>query len=213
MPPKRKAINAFKGVKPSNKPLKKNGNNATFIKEGGDTNKTGKTYIPKVKIESPSPALLDRSQENEHDNNAKTNKGYFFSFALNNILQQKVKSNYQGSICWKSFTFPSIIHFPTLPNNTQYFGLDLIEAESERTIWTHKPAIWKELFESVEEFDKTGQFEPISTMFHGVLSCPLRAIPKGPNDTQFFISSTGQKIQHWIMLIPMPADCVPFEYI
>ena len=43
-------------------------------------------------------------------------------------------------------------------------------------------------------------------MFNGILACPVRAIPKGPNNTKTFQSVKGQKIQHWILLVPMPAD-------
>ena len=217
MPPKRKAKNVIKGIKPDKKPSPSNANHSLSFTEESDTknkNISGKNNISNIKFEYPSPTLSDKIQKDEFDNNQKTNKGDFISFALNNLLKRKAQINSQGSICWKSFIFPSIIHVPFVPKGTQqYFGLDLIEAESERTIWTHKPSIWKDLFETVEEFDKTGQVETISTMFHGILACPVRATPKGPNKTQTFASAKGQKIQHWIMLIPIPADGVPYEYI
>ena len=50
-------------------------------------------------------------------------------------------------------------------------------------------------------------------MFKGILACPVRAIPNGPNETQTFKSPKGQNIQHWIMLVPMPADIEPSKYI
>ena len=94
-----------------------------------------------------------------------------------------------------------------------FFGLDLIEEESKCTLWTHKPNVWKDLFDSVLELSKTGQVETINPMFHGILACPVRATPKGPNENQFFKSAKGQKIYHWILLVPMPADVEPSDYI
>ena len=60
---------------------------------------------------------------------------------------------------------------------------------------------------------KTGHVQSISTMFNGVLACPVRAIPNGPNETKTFQSMKGQKIQHWILLVPMPADIHFSSYI
>ena len=88
----------------------------------------------------------------------------------------------------------------------QYFGLEPVDEGTERTYWTHKPNIWQNCFESIQGFSKTGTVTPISEMFNGVLSCPVRVIPKGSNDTKTFQSVKGQEIQHWILLVPMPAD-------
>src|SRR5687767_161475 len=48
-------------------------------------------------------------------------------------------------------------------------------------------------------------------MFNGILAYPLRGI--GPNDVKFFQSTKGQRIQQWIMLVPMPPDIDTLEYI
>ena len=40
--------------------------------------------------------------------------------------------------------------------------------ESKHTLWTHKPNVWKDLFESVLELSKTGQAKTINLMFHGI---------------------------------------------
>ena len=77
---------------------------------------------------------------------------------------------------------------------------------SGRTFWAHKAKVWENLFKTVHNFAKKEQCDPISDMFNGVLSCPVRAIPNGPNKTKTFVSVKGQKIQHWILLVPMPAD-------
>ena len=106
---------------------------------------------------------------------------------LNQLLKKKSKISLQGSICWKSFLFPSLVNFPSIPNNThQYFGLDLVDEETERTYWTHKASIWQGLFHSVQQLATTGQVEPISTMFNGILACLVRAVPNGANEIQGF---------------------------
>jgi len=46
-----------------------------------------------------------------------------------------------------------------------------------------------------------------------LLACPVRAVPNGPNEPETFMSAKGQTIQHWIMLIPMPADIDTSEFI
>ena len=50
---------------------------------------------------------------------------------------------------------------------------------------------------------------PVKSVFKGILSCPVRAIPKGPNEKKIFKIATGFLIQNWIILVPMPvnADC------
>ena len=110
--------------------------------------------------------------------------------------------------------FPSLLKLVSVPKKTQqYFGLDLIEEDTERTVWTHKPSVWQDLFEGVQEVAKTGQVVAISTMFNGILACPVREVPNGPNEIQTFKTAKGQNIQHWIMLVPMPADIDSSEYI
>jgi hypothetical protein len=132
---------------------------------------------------------------------------------LNQLLQKKTQLNSQGSICWKVYLFPPVHQLGMQKITQQFFGLDLVEAGTERTLWTHKPNIWGGLFETVKEIAKKGQIEAISDMFDGVVSCPVRAVCKGPNEIETVISAKGQKIQHWIMLIPMPADVDPAGFI
>ena len=95
----------------------------------------------------------------------------------------------------------------------QYFGLDLVDEGTERTLWTHKPSAWEDLFNKVQEFAKNGKVASVSSMFNGIFACPLRAVPKGPSEIQTFLTAKGQHIQHWIMLVPMPADIDFKEYI
>ena len=107
---------------------------------------------------------------------------------------------------------PPVINTAFAPTNKiQFFGLDLIDEESERTYWTHKAGVWKTLFKSVQEIAATGKVEDLSEMFHGIDSCPVQA--KGSNEPEMFKSGNNKAIQHWIMLVPMPADIDPYEYI
>ena len=100
-----------------------------------------------------------------------------------------------------------------LISRKQFFGLDLVEDKTERTLWTQKPSVWSDLFSSVQELAKKGQVEAISTMFNDVFACPVHAVPKGPRETKTFRSGKGQNIQHWIMFIPMPANVDSTEYV
>ena len=164
-----------------------------------------KKLCPNLKVESVSPELLDENQM--------TNKAEFPNLQLNQLLEKRTKLNSLGSISWKTYLFPSILNLTSIFKKKQYFGLDLIDEETERTLWTHKPSVWQSLFQSVLEYAKTGQIEAISDMFNGILSCAVRAVPNGPNETKTFTSVKGQTIQHWIMLVPMPADIDSSEYI
>jgi hypothetical protein len=156
--------------------------------------------------ENVSPQLVDENQ--------KSVKGELPFLELNQLLQRRSRINFQGSICWKAFLFPSLRRFDLLSKKVhQYFGLDLVEDGTERTIWTHKASVWQQLFESVQDLAKTGQVASISKMFHGIIACPVRAVPNGPNDIETFRSVKGQNIQHWIMLVPMPIDIDSSEYI
>ena len=95
---------------------------------------------------------------------------------LNQLVQKRSKLNMQGNIGWKAFVFPSATN---LGDDTvisdQYFGLDLIDVKSERSFWTHKPSVWQSVFETVPVVAKEGQISPISSIFNGVLACPVRA--------------------------------------
>ena len=83
----------------------------------------------------------------------------------------------------------------------------------EQTLWTHKPSVWQDLFEGVQDMAKKDQAVPISDMFNGILSCPVQAVPKGPNETKTFKSAKGQNIQHWLLLVPMPLGIVISDYV
>ena len=136
------------------------------------------------------------------------------NFELNSLIQKKSKLGIQGSICWKTYLFPLLQNFASIPKNTQhYFGLDLGDEVTERTFWTHKPSMWQDLFISAKEMADRGQVVPISSKFYGIMACPLRAVPKGENTTKSFKSGKGQLIQHWIMVIPIPADIESTKYI
>src|SRR5687767_6825215 len=50
-------------------------------------------------------------------------------------------------------------------------------------------------------------------MFNGILTCAVRDKFRGPNEIHSFLSGKGQNIQHWILLVPMPDDIDPAEYI
>ena len=88
-----------------------------------------------------------------------------------------------------------------------------MEEKTERTVWTHKPSVWQDLFDSVLDMSKNGQAEPISDMFDKILACALRSSPKGPNEPQTFKSAKGQNIQHWILVIPSPVNREISKYV
>ena len=50
-------------------------------------------------------------------------------------------------------------------------------------------------------------------MFNGILACQVQTYPNGCNEIQTFKTAKGQNIQHWIMLVAMPAEIVSSEYI
>ena len=110
--------------------------------------------------------------------------------------------------------FPAIKRLNSNPKKAKkYFGLDLIEDRAQKTVWTHKASIWHHLFASVQEIAQLGKIEDISAMFDGIIACPVRAKPRGANETKTFKTPKGQLIQHWIMLVPMPLDEDYLEYI
>lgn len=218
MSPKRKALNSFKGENQVKKRIQIK-EDSSVPEEEDDTKKKllqGKkvvkakdfknSFVTALKKENASPHLVDENQ--------KSVKEEVSILELNQLLQKKSKINIQGAISWKVFLFPSLSKLALLSNKVhQFFGLDLIDEGSERTFWTHKPSVWMQLFESVQDLAKTGQVASIDKMFNGILACPVRAVPNGPNEIQTFLSSGKQNIQHWIMLVPMPIDIDSFEYI
>ena len=134
---------------------------------------------------------------------------------MNQLLQQKAKLSFHGSICWKTFLFPKITQIESVSNEPlSYFGLDLVEEETEKTVWTHKASVWKDITHSIFELaerGKTGQ--SINQIFNGLLACPVRAVPNGPNEPETFKSAKGQNIQHWILVIPSPVNREISKYV
>ena len=95
-----------------------------------------------------------------------------------------------------------------------YVGLDLVEEETERTVWTHKASVWKDIIQSIFELAECGKAcQSINQIFNGLLACHVRAVPNGLNEPETFKSAKEQSIQHWIILIPMPADIDTSKYI
>ena len=138
----------------------------------------------------------------------------FLNEELCQVLQKKSKLSLLGPISWKTFLFPSITRLHKNPKKAmKYFGIDLVEDRTHKTVWTHKASIWQILLASVKEVAEYENIEGISTMFDGILACPVRAVPKGANEIETFKSAKGQLIQHWIMLVPMPLDKDYLEYI
>ena len=124
-------------------------------------------------------------------------------FASNQLLEQKSKMNLR----WKAFLFPPWSVLTDFGKTTHhYFGLDLINEDRESTHWVHNACVWQNLFSDIFELATTGQAEPIYDAFDGILSCPVRAVPKGPNEIKTFKSAKNQKSEHWIMLIKIPHD-------
>ena len=98
----------------------------------------------------------------------------FPNLALNQYLKQKTRINMQGSFKWKIYMFPPPPKSASLPKTPMaYFGLDLVDVDKGRTHWAHKPQVWENLFSSIFEMEKTGVAEPISSVFDGILSCPV----------------------------------------
>ena len=135
--------------------------------------------------------------------------------ALNHLLQLKSKLNLHGSVSWKAYVFPTISKNDSVKiNPVVYFGLDLVEDETERTIWSHKASSWKDVIEAIFELAEDNvSAQSINQIFKGILACPVRAVPNDPNEPETFTTGKGQNIQHWIMLIPMPADVFTSDYI
>jgi len=159
----------------------------------------------KVKVEPTSPDKPKEKPTGKLSESA--------NLTLNQIIQKKSQLSMLSSIAWKAFVFPSSDSLDNKPVSQEYFGLDLVELKSDKTYWTHKPSAWQNVFDSVNEYAKSGNIVPISSIFNRILSCPVRALPKGPNEIKTFKTGSNQTIQHWIMLVPMPANIVSNEYI
>lgn len=214
MTPKRKSNTLLRSNSKDKKVYQDKAVSDTLNENKTNKSNEGKTNTAKNNIEN-SPPQIERETmfpirfKQEETIIKKERTG----LDLNQLLQRRTQINSQGSICWKVFLFPPVQQLGLQKVTQQYFGLDLVEAGTERTLWTHKANIWENLFDTVKELSMKGDIEPISDMFDGILSCPVRAISNGPNEIETLVSGKGQKIQHWIMLIPMPADVDSENYI
>jgi len=218
MSPKRKSQTAIKPDEPVKKVhLLKNENLNTKRKDCfGDEDNAGEEFNFSIKLKNNDSIPKKKYALQElSDKDQKPDQAEFSSLELNQLLQEKSKLSLHGSVCWKTFLFPKITQIGSISNKSlSYFGLDLVEEETERTVWTHKASVWKDIIQSIFELAKRGKAcQSINKMFSGLLACPLRAVPNGPNEPEVFRSAKGQNIQHWIMLIPMPADIDTSEYI
>lgn len=211
MGPKRKTTNAPKGAKP----VTKKNIIKTEEDDGDKKAKLGKDIDAKRSEESGFYSFSGKVVSPEKVDKNDDKKGIEFpNVTLNHLLQQKSKNNLQGSLRWKTFLFPPVSKVTTFAKPThQYFGLDLVDEDKDRTYWTHKASVWQNLFALVNDLARTEEAAPIDSEFEGVLSCPVRAVPNGPNDVKTFRSGKGKYIQYWIMLVPMPADTNYAEYI
>lgn len=209
MPPKRK-IKA-KDPPKNAKVVKKESPNAKEINGKNQVSKDlcnvkEKKVSARMKMETLPPDLV-----NENSNTKKTEVP---NYELNKLIQQRTKLNFLGSVCWKVYKFPSVLSLPSdLNKSHQYFGLDLVEEGSQQTVWTHKASVWEGLIKINQDLAETGDSEAIIPMLNGIMAIPVRAVPKGPNETETFKSVKNQTIQHWIMLVPMPADMDSSEYV
>ena len=182
---------------------------------GENTNKGEKT---KVCLKQENNDFIPRNQFGQQklsDEANQRNPIESSSLELNQLLQQKSKLSFYGNVCWKTFLFPTLSQIGSIAKGSlSYFGLDLVDEETERTIWTHKASVWKDIFQSIFELADSGKScQTISKIFCGILACPVRSTPNGPNEPETFMSSKGQMIQHLIILIPMPADIDTSEFI
>src|SRR5688572_7240105 len=129
MAPKRKAQNSPKDVKLVKKGLKMKTFNTSSWKEEyniPEKNSAGKNnnddeeekkICPSVKFEYFSPELLDE--------NKNINKSECPNIQLNLLLQKKTKNNFQSSVRWKTYLFPSPPKVASICQKSyQYFGLD-----------------------------------------------------------------------------------------
>jgi hypothetical protein len=217
MAPKRKAQNPLKDGKLVKKCFKMKKEDCTPVNPSEDTvdkKSTGKNDFLNNEQEKDHLSLKKEILSSDLlDENQNTTKTEFPNIELNQLLQKKTKFNYFGTSSWKVYLFPSLLNLDSIPKKNQFFGLDLVEEETERTVWTHKASVWQDLFASVKDLAQKGKVMPISSMFDGILACAVRAVPKGPSVIQTFRSNKGQNIQHWIMLVPMPSDIDLLEYI
>ena len=174
---KRKAITVPTGAKPVKKgnQIKKDNNSFLTEEDNSGSTTSGKNDSDKRNEHTGfctfrkvilSPKQLDKNQD--------TKEVEFPNLALNQLLQQKSKMDLQGALRWKTFLFPFLSkHTLGMEIPHQYFGLDLVDEDKERTLWTHKASVWQNLFTSIIDLAKTGQVATISLAFDGILSCPV----------------------------------------
>jgi hypothetical protein len=218
MSPKCKSQTAIKKDQPDKKycVLKNKNQDTNCNDDFGDKNKAGKEFNLSMKQENNDSIPKKKYTHQElSDNDQKPDQAEYSSLELNQLLQQKSKLSFHGKVCWKTFLFPKITQIGSILNKSfSYFGLDLVEEETEKTVWTHKASVWKDIVQSIFELAKHGKTcQTINKIFYGLLACPVRAVPNGPNEPETFRTAKGQSIQHWIILVPMPADIDTSEYI
>ena len=218
MPTKRKATIPLSGGKQDKieKKVRKDSIPSLTEDKNVETPNAGKKYDDNEKEEKGfctfgakdvPPDALDKKHDIKEEPD-------FPNLALNQYLKQKSKTNLQGSIKWKAYLFPPLPKVKSFVKNPiTYFGLDLADEDKDRSLWTHKASVWQNLFAGIVDLAKIGDAEPISPVFDGILSGPVRAVPHGPNDTKAFKTAKGHFIQHWIMLVPMPTDMSYSVYI
>ena len=113
---------------------------------------------------------------------------------------------------WKIYFFPptSCHTYPVEHFYYDYFGIDLINKDKERTLWTHKPSVWEKVLNDGKGAPTANEAGIISPPY---VSCPVRAIPNGPNETKTFKSGKGVPIQQWILLVPMSSNAIASQSI
>lgn len=176
----------------------------------------GKESDVNMEAENTSPTIKkENTVKKSIKDDEKPSQADLSTLALNQLLQQKSKLSSHGSVSWKTYLFPRLFTTGSVSaKSIAYFGLDLVEEESERTVWTHKPSVWRDVVNSIFELAHNSGVSPcIKTIFKGMMAVGVRAGPDNPNEIETFKSYGGKNIQHWILLIPMPADIDSSEYI
>ena len=83
-------------------------------------------------------------------------------------ISKQSRFSLQGLFNCEIIQFPFLLRINLSTKNAQqYFGLDLVEDGSRKTFWAHKAKVWEILFETVHDFAKNGQCDPINNMFNG----------------------------------------------
>ena len=144
MTPKHKSQASIKQDQPRKQnQFLKDKNADTDDKDGqGSKKKEGEQFNFSIKQEK-NDSFSKRNINQEHsETDQKCNSMEYASLELNQLLQQKSKMNFYEKVCWKTFVFPKISQIGSFPSTSlTYFGLDLVDEETERTVWTHKASV------------------------------------------------------------------------